>query len=169
MVEVACSRTRPATSCIHFQQWLYWHVLLQSASICYPLDPASAGYHVLTRPPERIRSSRLFILPITKTSTRSVLTLYLTTSMPCTSDSPAAVHTLASSREMLSHFRPSQLASDTAAAKNGCTLIVTEALQIRMTAGQTLAGERRLECGRHAQNMFETWQNIGLWAAASTV
>ncbi|KAI6106434.1 hypothetical protein EDD16DRAFT_1629011 [Pisolithus croceorrhizus] len=169
MVEVACPRTRPTTLYIHCQQWLYWHVLLRSGSICHPLVPALTGYRVLTRLPERIHSSRLFISPIIKTSTRSVLTLYLMTSMPRTMDSTAAAHTLTNSREILSHFRPSQLASDTTTAKDGCTLIMTEALQIRRTAGQTLAREHMLEYGRHAQNMFETWKNMEVRATASTL
>ncbi|KAI6096400.1 hypothetical protein F5141DRAFT_1133521 [Pisolithus sp. B1] len=46
-----------------------------------------------------------------------------------------------------------QLASDTTLAKNGCTLIMTDASQLERT-GQTLAGVYMIECGRHAQNMF---------------
>ncbi|KAI6135403.1 hypothetical protein EV401DRAFT_1900328 [Pisolithus croceorrhizus] len=90
---------------------LYWHVFLRTASIWHSLDPASAGYHVLTQLRRYIQSSRLFTLPITKTSMRSVASLYLTTSMPCTINSPAAVHTLANSRETPSHFRPLQVIS----------------------------------------------------------
>ncbi|KAI6137296.1 hypothetical protein F5141DRAFT_1080309 [Pisolithus sp. B1] len=108
---------------------------------------------------------------------RSAASSRLTTSMPRTTDSPAAALTRTNPLEILSHSRPLrmvlwswstptktlnptlQLVSDTILAKDGYTLSVTNTFRLKTCTGQTLAREHTNKCGIHVQNTLGTCPN----------
>ncbi|KAI6094794.1 hypothetical protein EDD16DRAFT_1682701 [Pisolithus croceorrhizus] len=62
-----------------------------------------------------------------------------------------------------------QLASDVALAKDGCTLFVMNAPQLKGRTGQPLAGRHMIECGRRVQYMLRVCPTVKVCTLTSTM